>query len=329
MRLAVLCLVLSSCGPVLFEDPPRAQDAGVSIHLPGMRSDEASASVDPAAPRDRPGPLPTVSVRITASDCGRCFVLQAEASSGRPPYEFEWEDGSHGAVRRVCVENVDATLTVAVRDAAALRSETHWIHLQGLEDAGCPEPEPPMEPEPKPTACLMNLSFEGTPAANFGQAGDFDATPWSTCAGPGEVNTPDIGNDTVAQTLGPIPKPTDGKTFLALGEGEQVSQEFCSPLADAPLSFEMDLTRLNIGAGLVPETEEVFLEIWGGLSVDCSRRELLWLSPALRMGWERYCVTLRPHAYMTQIVLRATADMTLGTPAYLAVDNLKPVESCP
>jgi hypothetical protein len=300
------------------------------MQAPGMKSDAASSTpVDAAAPRDRPGPLPTVSVRITAFDCGRCFALQAEASGGRPPYDFEWEDGTHSAVRRVCVENVDAVLTVAVRDAAALRSETQTIHLQGVADAGCPEPEIPMQPAPKPKACLKNLSFEGTPAANFGQAGDFDAAPWSTCTDPGATNTPDIGNDTVAQTLGPIPKPTDGNTFLALGEGEQVSQEFCSPLPDAPVSFEMDLTRLNIGAGLVPETEEVFLEIWGGLSVDCSRRELLWLSAALPMGWDHYCVTLRPHSYMTQIVLRATADMTLGTPAYLAIDNLKPVDSCP
>jgi hypothetical protein len=167
-------------------------------------------------------------------------------------------------------------------------------------------------------------------AANFGQDQAFDAAPWSACTNPVVTNTPDIGNETVAQTLGTIPAPTDGVTFLALGEGEQVSQAFCSPLPeDAPVSLELDLARINIGAGLVPETEQVFLEVWGGLSVDCSRRELLWASPALDVGWTRYCITLRPRAFLTQLTLRANSDLTQPTPGYLLVDNLKPVDRCP
>jgi hypothetical protein len=331
MRLAVLCLMLSSCGPVLLgEEEAPAQDSA--------STPEAGQKPDAAPPIDATmtgladaGPLPSVVVRVELVDCGNCFVLHAQGMGGHPPYEFEWEDGSLRAERRVCVENAVVGVSVVARDASSARSARQVIHLQGAGDADCAKPMMPAEPPPRPKLCLQNLSLEGTPAANFGQDQAFDAVPWTACTTPpGTTNTPDVGNETVAQTLGPIPKATEGLTYVALGEGEQISQEFCSALPDdGPVSLQLDLARINIGAGIVPETEQVFLEVWGGLSVDCSQRELLWASRALQVGWKTYCITLRPRAFMTQLTFRANADMTQPTPAYLLIDNLKPVDSCP
>jgi len=198
--------------------------------------------------------------------------------------------------------------------------------LEGVADGGCPEPVARPEPKPAAKLCLENPSFDGTPEPNLDQ--QFDAKPWSTCTNPAVTNTPDIGNDEIAQTPG-VPKPTHGATFLGLAEGEQVSQAFCSPLPDGvSLSLELDLARINLNI-LAPETEQVFLELHGGLSVNCSQHELLWASPALRPGWQHFCVTLRPRSFMTQLTLRANTDMTSAAVAYLIVDNLKPVDSCP
>lgn len=330
MRLAVLCLLLSSCGPVLVGEEKRAQDASSTSEAgPTSGGGAVAARVDASTTYDA-GPVPEVTVGIRPLDCGRCFELHAVGSAGRAPYDFEWGDGTLGAQRVVCVKNAELSVSVVARDATALRSAPQTIHLRRAADADCPQQAMPAEPPPRPKLCIQNGSFEGTPAANFGQGQTFDAVPWSVCTNLAETNTPDIGNGTVAQTLGPVPEPTEGLTFLALGEGEQVSQEFCSPFPDdAPVAVEFDLTRLNIGAGIVPETEQVYLEVWGGLGVDCSRRELLWTSRALQVGWVRYCAALEPHGYITQLTLRANADMTLPTPAYLAIDNLKAVDACP
>jgi len=323
MRLAVLSLLLSSCGPVLLSEEP--------LENAGRWGDDAGPEPDALPPSDAAtdsGMSPSVLVRVAPVQCGRCFELHARGVGGHPPYEFQWEDGTAGAERIVCADGLTIAVSVTVRDASALRSTPQLIHLQGHLDEQCAPPTPPPEPSPRPRACLQNGSFEGTPAANFGQ-GTFDAAPWSACS-PVGVNMPDIGNEMVAQTLGPIPQPTDGLTYVALGEGEQVSQAFCSPLPeDGPVSFELDLARIDIGAGLVPETEQVFLEVWAGLSVDCSRREWLWASPALQVGWQHYCFTVRPSPFMTQLFLRAMADMTQTSPAHLLIDNLKPVDSCP
>jgi hypothetical protein len=79
----------------------------------------------------------------------------------------------------------------------------------------------------------------------------------------------------------------------------------------------------------VPQTEAVFLEIWGGLGVDCSQYERLWASTAVDNAWQRFCVTLRPSSFTTQLTLRGSSDMTSPSPAYVLVDNLQPVDSCP
>jgi hypothetical protein len=323
---AVLCLFVSSCGPVMLGDEP-GMSAGSSSEV--VPTHDASVPMEPASVRDA-NVVPQVSVRIKSIDCGKCFDLEAQAWGGQPPYEFEWSDGTIRAQRTVCLANADLTLSVTARDATASRSEPQAVRLERAVDIDCPKPMVLPAPPVRPKLCLENLSFEGTPAANFGQDQAFDAPPWSACTNPMATNTPDVGNNTVAQTLGTIPEPTDGLTFLALGEGEQVSQPFCGPIPDdTPMSVELDLARLNIGAGIVPETEQVFLEVWGGLSVNCSRRELLWASPPLQTGWQHYCMTLRIRSFMTQLTLRTNSDMTLPTPAYLLVDNLKPVDGCP
>ena len=300
-----------------------------------MPSVPDSTEIDASVPIDRvptgeTEQKPTVIVRIQPTDCGKCFELVAEANGGEPPYEFEWEDGTARARRIECVAGSTRTFTVVARDSRAMRSEPQFVSVKGAEESACTPPAMPREPEPRSVLCLENMSFEGEPAANFGQSDQFDAAPWNACTNPQMTNTPNIGNASVAETLGFIPDPTDGDTFLALGEGEQVSQQFCGPLLDdAPIYVEFDLGRLNIGAGLVPETEQVFLEVWGGLTVNCSVHSLLWASPPLPLGWKTYCATLRPRSFMTQLTLRANADATLPTPAYLVVDNMRQVDSCP
>jgi hypothetical protein len=334
MRAAALGLLLLGCGPVLLGEDVRTHDAGTKTHaIEGDAADAAAAAVDSGEENvdaATASARPTVSVSVKAIDCGKCFELEANGSGGQPPYQFEWEDGSLDAKRRVCVENAELALSVVARDAAAARSAEHSIRLEGLADAACPEPPPPTASRPPVLVCLENTSFEGTAVANLGQPEAFDAMPWSACTNPSVSNTPDVINETIPQNIATVPKATDGLTYLALGEGEQVSQPFCSTIdAGASLSLTLDLARIDLAEGIVPETEQVFLEVWGGLAVDCSQRELLWASPALKVGWKNYCITLHPHSFMNQITLRANSDMTLASPAYLIVDNLKPMDTCP
>jgi hypothetical protein len=319
----------------------RMSDAGTKPDAVGETRDEQStdASVvehdaDNADMQARDASArPTVSVRVKPIDCGKCFDLQAEGAGGVPPYQFEWEDGSRGPTRRVCVQNAVVALSVVARDAAQARSLTQELRLEGLADAACPQDLPPIAAVPPALLCLENPSFEGTPVPNLGQGDAFDAAPWSLCSNPAmpvaSPNAPAIANETVSQLVS-VPKAMDGTTYLALGEGQQVSQPFCSTIdEDASLSLELDLSRVDLQQVVGSNTEQVFLEIWGGLAVDCSQHELLWASPALAIGWKRYCVTLHPHSFLNQITLRANADMTSASPAYLLVDNLKPMDTCP
>lgn len=335
----VLCVVLVGCGPVLLGEEQRGPGAGSHAGDAGSGSaangDEArDASVDPGATGGAHDahPQPIVVVHVKPLDCGRCFALRAEGSGGTAPYAIEWGDGATGAERTVCVDDAELALTVIARDAAGARSPAQSIQLE-TSDSGCPPPTVPAQPAPDAGLCLKNPSLEGTPAPNLGQDQAFDAAPWSACinsASPPAMqpNTPDIGNETVAPL--PVPSPSDGDTFLALGEGEQVSQALCSELAGGEaVHLALDLQSYDISGGAVPSNEQVFLEIWGGLAPDCSQRELLWASPALTAGWSRFCATLQPTSFTTQLTLRASSDMTSLMPAYLFVDNLEPVASCP
>jgi hypothetical protein len=329
MRMAVLCLLLLGCGPVLLgEEHGHARDAGSKVDAAAVTDADADAGADVNLDAAATGSAPLlVAVSVRPLDCGKCFDLSANAASGRPPYAFEWEDGSLGTKRLVCVDDAALTLSVIAHDSAGARSAKHTVRLESPGDASCPMPPP--DPPPAPKLCLENPSFEGTAAPNLGQANAFDAPPWSTCTTPAVSNMPAIADENIAPNVVTVPMPVHGSTFLALGEGDQVSQPFCAAIRDgAALSVELDLSRIDVGTGIVPQTEQVFLEIWGGLAVDCSVHELLWASPALKVGWKRFCVTLRPPAFVTQLTLRANTDKTLASSAYLLVDNLKPVDGC-
>lgn len=337
VRIAALGLLLMSCGPVLLGEE-RGQDAGMK-----RSADSVDPSDEPERPDasddDRPietgsSPSVLVSVSVEPVECGKCFELKANGTGGQPPYAFEWNDGMLRANRRICPDLRDITVSVVARDSSSTRSASQSVTLTSSSSAGCPEPPPPTATTPPSLLCLDNPSFEGTPAANLGQPEGFDAKPWSVCTSAGMPtpvpNTPDVANETIPQNIVEVPKAKDGVTYLALGEGEQVSQPFCNTIdADASLSLQLDLSSINLVEGLTSQKEKVFLEIWGGLSVDCSQRELLWASPALEYGWKTFCVTVHPHSFMNQITLRANSDMTLPSPAYLLVDNLKPMDRCP
>jgi hypothetical protein len=324
-------LFLLGCGPVML-GRERAEDAGVKPSDASAPGESADAS-DPIRVGTRGSASNVhVSVSVEPVNCGKCFDVRATGSGGQAPYEFEWDDGTRRGSQRVCPSSSDITVSVVAQDSAAARSDPQAVTLTPLADAGCPEPKPDITTPPA-LLCLENPSFEGPPVANLGQPDAFEAEPWSACVSAGmpsaTLNTPDIANDTIPQNVVVAPKATDGETYLALGEGEQVSQPFCNTIdANASLSLQLDLSGLDLTSGLsLPE--KVFLEIWGGLAVDCSQRELLWASPALEPGWKTFCVTLHPHSFMNQITLRANSDQGSAAPAYLLLDNLKPMDRCP
>ena len=332
MRFAVLGLLLAGCSPVLLGEEP-ARDAGMrQSGLPQQAADAGELLRRDAAISG--GASPSLRVSVKPVDCGVCFELQAIPSGGQPPYVFEWSDGSPAVQRKVCVDTDDVVLSVSVRDASGTRSTPQTIRLEALADASCPTTTPPSAATP-PLLCIKNPSFEGNPVVNVGQTGGFDGNGWSDCVNAAmstsTPNVPSIGNKSVAPVSGAtVPDPTNGSTYLGLAEGQQVSQTLCAPLdRDASFSVELDLTRVDVGDGTVAESEAAFLELWGGLSVDCSQRELLWASPVLQVGWHHYCLSFHPQSYMDQITLRANTDMSQATLAFLAVDNLKPVDACP
>ena len=324
MWVVVLGLLLAGCGPVLLgEESPR--DAALGGPRPGGDA-QVDAAGRAASGRADAGPPVGVAVRIRPIDCGRCFELAAQGTGGSPPYELQWEDGSRAGMRSVCLDDMELALAVVAVDATGARSAPQSVALDADAEAGCPVEQEQTDASDG-ALCLQNPSLEGMASLPFGQQSPFDVPGWSACINPAAANTPDVGNDSDAVTSG-VPPPTDGTTYVALGEGEQISQSPCVELAPgAPRHLTLDLARVNIDG--LPQTEEVFLEIWGGLAVDCSARELLWASPALGTGWQTFCVTLQPASFTTQLTLRAGADQTSLGPAYLLVDNLQPVAGCP
>jgi hypothetical protein len=335
MWVAAGCLLLLlGCGPVLLGEELPGGQAGASGDASGLAGATPSqdASTTSGSSGGQVAGQPVVSVRINAVDCGRCFELHAQATQGQLPYTFEWEDGSRSAERRVCIDGGDATLWVLAQDASGTPSSRHIIALGSAADAGCApagEPDAGTDAGTAPMLCLDNPSFEGMPTDFFAGGVAFEAPPWTACTNPVSNNMPAIGNDVTSQT-GTVPPPTDGATYLGLGEGQQVSQALCREVTGGEtLHLAIDLARVELGGDLVPQTEKVFLEIHGGLSVDCSQNELMWASPELQPGWQHFCVTLRPQSFTTQVTLRANSDMSLPSPAYLLVDNLQPVASCP
>jgi hypothetical protein len=255
---------------------------------------------------------------VRPTDCGRCFELVASATGGQPPYVFQWDDQSHSPERRVCTDGNGVIVTVVAEDASSVRSEPTLTRLTAESaDVSCP-----VAPAPVPRLCLMNPSFEGTPAINTGE--NFDAVPWSACSNGSTSNTPDIGSDTLTAAA---PTAIDGSSYVALNQGEQVSQTLCENVqAGEQLSLQLDAMRPEITPG---DTTSVFLEIWGGVAADCSQRQLLWASPALKRDWVRYCIKLKSTEFMNQITLRGATDVATLAPEYLIADNLVPTDKCP
>lgn len=343
-----VCLALAACGPVLLVgDDPDTLDAldGTTATEMGSNQDRDAGPDDAkttdtqsdgvnsgagAAPAsegaDAVGPEVRLSVR--SIDCGSCFELVASGEGGVPPYSYEWDDGSREAERRVCSDAAGTLIWVIVQDSASSRSNAHVTWLEAEENASsCADGA---GAQSQPLMCLMNPSFEGTPAINTGT--NFDAAPWSQCTDPAQTtatpNTPVIANETLDPQLGLAPMPQEGNTYLSLGMEEQASQTLCEPLSPGSERYlELDLTRIEVPDVTDPNIA-VYLEVWGGLSVDCSQRQLLWASPSLTGTWSHHCFKLQPSEYTDQITLRAKVDAQGFTPEYMAVDNLVPVTSC-
>ncbi|MFT3922984.1 MAG: hypothetical protein QM778_10650 [Myxococcales bacterium] len=294
MRVSLLALALTACGPVLLGQES-AQDGG------GQGPDS-----------------PQVSLTVASVGCHGCFELHAAGVGGGEPYTFEWDDGSDAEVRQVCPGDGSNTVSVVAIDAHHRRSAAAIAELE-FGDASCPPPPQLL--------CIQNPSFEGKPAFNDTNAANFDGAPWNNCPQP-SLNTPDIVNETIQQPIATLPTATDGLTYIGIQEGEQVSQTLCEPLAGGEeLYLKLDARRLYIGA--MPDTELPWLEIWGGLAASCDQQKLLWASEKLPLNWQTYCAKLKPQQYMDQITLRTNTDESLPSVTYLLVDNLVPVEHCP
>lgn len=338
-RPAVLgCLLLAACEPVLLvaetdeanrtgtqqTASQQAPDAGDPSARDADPNDEpsASGSAGPAEPADgSDGDTPKAQLTVKSIDCGSCFDLVAVGEGGAPPYRYEWDDGSTLGNRRVCVGSSALRVWVVVEDANGVRSDPHVANLQtDAGDAGACAPSVRQS-----QMCLINPSFEGTPALNTGSV--FDAMPWSPCFDPSSgttSNTPDVANNALDWTTTIAPMPRDGSTYLALGTAEQASQQLCEALTARSTSFlQLDAMRLDLGG------PDMFLQVWGGISSNCSQRQLLWVSPALTTSWQTYCVTLEPREYMDQLTLRAETPMQGLVASFLVVDNLVPVDACP
>jgi hypothetical protein len=335
---ALACLLLlPACSPVLlFGDEAPVHDAAPPAgRLDAGAADAAAASsgasgeTHSAAPSTVGDAGPRGLITVRGSDCNGCFELVASGTGGTPPYQYEWNDGMQGAQHRTCVGSAAVDVSVIVQDANLARSSASGVRLDGNQDAGCPAP-----PQTPSKLCVTNPSFEGTAAVNIGVPATFDAAPWNACisaaaAASGTMNTPDIGDQAAGQTLTQAPTPTDGNTYLALAQGEQVSQQLCEAVSGGTaVSMRIDLSRVDLGPAIVPATQAVFIEIWGGIAAECSQRALLWASPGLDPAWKTYCAKLKPPDFMDQITLRATSN-DVTTSSYLLVDNLVPVDDCP
>lgn len=271
------------------------------------------------------GPVAVVTIDWPEG-CDECADVLVQGAGGTPPYSVEWADGLRMADRRICPDVVARTLAVAVVDATGVRSVPHVTKLLPV-DAGCPSAAPPVTEEPP--ICLLNPSFEGTPAWNPGLPTVFEAPPWSVCTNPSRNNTPEIASDGSAQGFATnVPKATNGETWLGLADGEQASQALCrGQPAGSKVSFTIDLRRLYL-AGVNPDNEASYLEIWGGIAATCTATEMLWASPKLDTNWNTYCVPLAPKQYFDNLVFLAKSDPSTTAGTYLIADNIATVESC-
>jgi hypothetical protein len=268
------CLLLAACEPVLLvadegnagvgarqSQATKARDASTSADADDAEMTAQSVAAGTAAPPPSSSPdpaTPEVMLSVKAIDCGSCFDLVASGKGGVPPYQYEWEDGTHNERRRVCVGSSELEVWVVAQDIAGARSNAYVTQLQTeFPDSTCPARRPASR------MCLENPSFEGTAAINTGQM--FAAMPWSDCTDPSNstANTPDIANNNLDQVTMLAPVPTNGDTYLALSTGEQASQKLCEALnAGSKTSLVLDASRIELGG------PDVFLQI--ARSVSCS-----------------------------------------------------------
>jgi hypothetical protein len=328
-------LAVAGCDPVLLvADTDASQDsvprmplaaaAEGSAAAPALDQGSATDAVGSVAPAGDSASTPSIELTIKAVDCGNCFDLTASGRGGQPPYRFEWEDGSGSDLRHVCVESSEEVVSVTAEDSAGRRSEVSVATLQTDADSGngCAETASPAQ-----LLCLVNPSFEGTATVNTGQL--FDAPPWSDCTDDTATvvsNTPDVASHTLDPVTGIAPEPSDGSTYLAMIATEQASQQLCEALpAGARASLQLDAMSFDLGG------PKVFLQVWAGDATSCTRRQLLWTSPALPTTWQTYCLTFEPSERLDFITLRADAPMPVPMlmTTYLAVDNIVPVTACP
>ncbi|MEY4512893.1 MAG: hypothetical protein RLZZ450_5015 [Pseudomonadota bacterium] len=311
--------VVTGCGTVRLGDEAPWIEPAVPFDAAVIAS---RADIDAGVPIT--GPVAVVTIHWPEG-CDDCADVLVQGAGGAAPYTVEWADGLRTAERRICPDVMARTLAVAVTDATGVRSVPHVTKLLPV-DASCPA-DPPA-PDWKPL-CLLNPSFEGTPAFNSGLPTVFDAAPWSVCTNPSRGNTPEIASDGSAQGFATnVPKATAGETWLGLADGEQASQPLCRGVAaGSQHSFQIDLRRLYL-AGVTPDNEPSYLEIWGGIGATCTANERLWASPKLDTTWNTYCVTLEPRDYFDNLVLLAKSDPSTNATTYLIVDNIVTVESC-
>jgi hypothetical protein len=170
--------------------------------------------------------------------------------------------------------------------------------------------------------CIENPSFEGPP-------GVLRMPPnWTICQ-----KTPDTNPSAITRLSA-----SNGATYLGLdaetSNRELVGTELCAALVGGQsTSLSIDLGTATL-ASVLPgrPNAPASLQIWGGTN-GCREDELLWTSPTISDldTWKTYCATLTPLKDYRYVVFAPLLD--LAAPplalAYVLVDNIVPVPSCP
>lgn len=328
MRCSLLAAALSGCighamlGEELADEVPqrsdRTMDGGMSIVPP------VDGGSDPQLPSVH------LTTAVTEPSCGGCYLVIASTSGGEPPYTFSWEDATTDLVRHICPGPFPTLYSATLTDGKGREASASIRLASSLSCLGADAGAEPTSDPATPRICLENGTFEGEPSVNLGTG--FNVDKWRTCpSASGNNNSPDLLSSEIAPpgAMG-LTLPPDGKTFAGLAENESISQSLCEAVypGDAR-AFEVDLYRLPIGAGLVPETEAAFVRVWGGTATECSKRELLWISPMLTAEWRRFCVRVAPGHFTDLVTFEVGSDQSLGSPVYVLIDRVRPVDACP
>ena len=284
----------------------------------------------------------TVDVIRLQCDAG-CAEVSAIARGGNPPYEFVWDDGTKGAMRKLCPDT-PGKRSVKVTDTEVASLEFSYSAQTVSADVTTQVSECRQ-------LCLENPSFEGKPAINVPGTNAFDGGPWINC----NLFSPDILNETVLSAdafnvnMERAIKASEGSTYLVMYDNsfaantppsayqfECVSQKLCQPLqAGEQYNFTVDLAFDN-GPWFYSGNGQGKLEVWGGTDLGAAT-EQLWVSPMVGKTWQRYCVTFTPKQDLSYLTLKPShyeLTTTLNdegiaiTATGVFVDNIVPVQSC-